>query len=206
MGQGRILGIDAGGNLVHAGALRKDGGFEPRHSVFGRDEAELALVLDMEGTLAVGTAEEHLNAEVVGLEVARMEDHFGMEVVVGGKAVGSVGLGVGNHLDIVPFPFDVFLPCGYVAGLLVVVGNQRGNALALRLIVLVDVVGQHAVGGEVACHLGDAVRDVADPAGRQAGGGIDVVDVDCGMALNSRSSRLGAFELGTEKEIYVTYK
>lgn len=37
-------------------------------------------------------------------------------------------------------------------------------------------------------------------------GGIDVVDVDCGMALNSRSSRLGAFELGTEKEIYVTYK
>ena len=37
-------------------------------------------------------------------------------------------------------------------------------------------------------------------------GGIDVVDVDCGMALNSKSSRLGAFCLDTEKEIYVTYK
>jgi serine/threonine protein phosphatase 1 len=40
----------------------------------------------------------------------------------------------------------------------------------------------------------------------QRRGGIDVVDIDCGMALNSRSSRIGCFELGTEKEIYVTYK
>jgi serine/threonine protein phosphatase 1 len=37
-------------------------------------------------------------------------------------------------------------------------------------------------------------------------GGIDVVDVDCGMALNSKSSRLGCYCLDTGKEIYVTYK
>lgn len=37
-------------------------------------------------------------------------------------------------------------------------------------------------------------------------GGIQVVDVDCGMALNSKSSRLGCFCLDTQKEIYVTYK
>ena len=37
-------------------------------------------------------------------------------------------------------------------------------------------------------------------------GGIQVIDVDCGMALNSKSSRLGCFCLDTEKEIYVTYK
>ena len=37
-------------------------------------------------------------------------------------------------------------------------------------------------------------------------GGIKVIDIDCGMALNSKSSRLGCYQLDTGKEIYVTYK
>ena len=37
-------------------------------------------------------------------------------------------------------------------------------------------------------------------------GGIKVIDIDCGMALNTKSSRLGCFNLETGKEIYVTYK
>ncbi len=37
-------------------------------------------------------------------------------------------------------------------------------------------------------------------------GGIKVIDIDCGMALNSKSSRLGCYQLDEGKEIYVTYK
>ena len=37
-------------------------------------------------------------------------------------------------------------------------------------------------------------------------GGINVIDIDCGMALNSKSSRIGCYELETGKEIYMSYK
>ena len=37
-------------------------------------------------------------------------------------------------------------------------------------------------------------------------GGIKVIDIDCGMALNTKSSRIGCYQLETGKEIYVTYK
>ena len=36
--------------------------------------------------------------------------------------------------------------------------------------------------------------------------GINVIDIDCGMALNSKQSRIGCLELETGKEIYVSYK
>ncbi len=37
-------------------------------------------------------------------------------------------------------------------------------------------------------------------------GGIKVIDIDCGMALNSKSSRIGCYELNSGKEIYMNYK
>lgn len=40
----------------------------------------------------------------------------------------------------------------------------------------------------------------------QRRGGINVIDIDCGMALNNKSSRIGCYELESGKEIYVTYK
>ena len=55
------------------------------------------------------------------------------------------------------FPLGNF-PCH-----LLIVGGELGIALALRNIVLVAVVSEHPVGGELTGHLGDGVLDVSYP-------------------------------------------
>ena len=94
MGQERVLGIDTRRHLIHTGTLGKDGSLELRHAVIELDERELALLLDMEPSLAVGCHEQHLDTDLLGEDVAEVQHHLALHVILAGERVGSLGLRV----------------------------------------------------------------------------------------------------------------
>ena len=75
---------------------------------------------------------------------------------------------MGDNLDVLPLTAQLLLPGGNAAGKPVVIGDYFPSTRCLGHIVLVHIVGQHPVGGEVARNLGYGVLDIADPDWREA--------------------------------------
>ena len=129
------------------------------------NDSQLMLFLDMQATLAVHRGEQHLHANIIRIQITDIQDHLHIHALAHGQSVGSIWLSERYNLDILPLAADPLLPGGDPAGETVVIAYHLGGALGLRNIILVAVVSQHPVGGEIACHLSDGVLDKANPLG-----------------------------------------
>ncbi len=105
-----VLGKDPCRHLVGSRALRKDGHLVLADTVGKLDRSVFTDVRYVEGAVAVGAGEDRLDADVLGPQVAYVEDDLGLEFVSGGKVVGSGRLGLGDDVDILPLAAEVLLP------------------------------------------------------------------------------------------------
>ena len=129
----------------------------------------------MEPSLAVGGHEEHLHADLLGEDIAKIQHHLALHKGSTGKRIRCLRLGVRHHLEVLPLAADALLPSGNLAGELEIVSPETLGADGLGSVILVDVVGQHTVRREIAGYLGNGILDVFDPAGRQTRGFVDII-------------------------------
>ena len=121
----------------------------------------------MEFALCICCRDEQFNSDFVRIEVADIQHHLSIEVISDGKIVGvAVRQVSGNHFHILPFPAEFLLPGSNFTSLGIVVCNDTVKPLGLRLIVLVDIIGKHTVGREVACNHCHSILDIFNPVCR----------------------------------------
>ena len=161
----RVLGVHPRSHLVHTSLVRYYSCLVLGHTIVELNHLAFVTLLDVKLMLAIDRREDHFNPDVLRSEIANVQNHLNLKAVMHRKIVGGIRLSLGNHLNVLPLATNHLLPSGDLPGKAEVIGYDLFSPLGLRDKILVAIVSQHPVGGEVAGHLGYCVLDIANPLG-----------------------------------------